>query len=682
MIVKLRMVMALIGLVCLAASSLWAQPGATPAAKQPDQRASAYFNFAMGHMYASLAANYGYRTDYVDKAIAHYRAALEADPGASFVSEELTDLYMQAGKLRDAVTEAEEILKRNPENLDARRTLGRIYARLIGDQQQNRINEQMLKKAIEQYEIVVGKDPKDTDSWLMLGRLYKVAQDSVNAERAYKKALELDSDNEFALSGLALVYTDLGDTGAALEMWRKLAERDPRPQHLRALAGAYEQTHDYKSAVATLRRALEMAPRDSELKASLAEGLLLTDQLDEALKLYEEMAAAEPSNPRILVRISQVYRQRRDLGKARAAQERARALDPDNLETRYNDVELLGAEGKPAEAIVKLKEILAAMARRSPGTEEGDRRAMLQERLGILYRAAEQYNEAVEAFRAVAALDADAGAKVSAQIVETLRQAREFDRALREAETGYQKYPGDRTLRMVRASLLADLGRTDEAAAATRQLLNGRNDRETYLALAQIYERGKRFREQAEALDAAEKLSEAPDDREAVYFLRGAMLERMKNLEASEREFRKVLAINPQNAGALNYLGYMLADRNLRLQEAHGLIVKALEIDPNNGAYLDSLGWACFRMGKLEDAETYLRRALERMGRDPIVHDHLGDVYLEMGRLKDAIAQWEVSLREWERTSKAENDPVEIAKVQKKLESARVRLAREAGAHK
>ncbi len=646
-------------------------------AKPQDQKASAYFNYAMGHMYAELAGAYGYRSDYVSRAIEHYRAALEADPGASFVSEELTDLYMQSGKLRDAVTEAEDILKRNPDNLEARRMLGRIYARLIGDQQTNRIDDRMVKKAIEQYEKITQKDPQDADSWLMLGRLYKLSQDSVSAEKAYKKALELDPDNAFALSGLAKVYSDLGDTKTALELWRRLTDKDPSAQHLRLLAEAYEQSHDYKSAAETLRRALEAAPRDPELKANLADDLFLSDQTEEALKLYGELAQADPKNPRIQVRISQLYRQKRDFAKAHAAQDAALALDPDNLETLYNGVKLLEAEGKLPEAIAKLREMLDTTAKKAYGPGEIGSRAGLLEQLGVLFRMNEQFPEAVETFQKIVALDPDGGGKASAQTIETYRQAKDFNRALTEADAAAKKYPNDRTLKAVRASLLADVGRTDEAVAVTKQLLDGKNDRETYLSLAQIYDKGKRFKDEADALNAAEKLSSSNDDRETVYFLRGAMYEKMKNLEASEVEFRKVLQINPENASALNYLGYMFADRNVRLEEAHRMIARALELEPNNGAYLDSLGWVNYRMGKLDEAEANLRQALARTSRDPTVHDHLGDVLMQKGQVKDAISQWELSLNEWQTTAKSDVDPQEIAKVQKKLEGARMRLAKE-----
>ena len=151
----------------------------------------------------------------------------------------------------------------------------------------------------------------------------------------------------------------------------------------------------------------------------------------------------------------------------------------------------------------------------------------------------------------------------------------------------------------------------------------------------------------------------------------------MKKYSAAEAEFRKVIEIDPQNAGALNYLGYMLADRGERLDEARELIGKALEIDPDNGAYLDSMGWVDFRLNNLDEAVRNLRLSIEKINGDATVFDHLGDVYLKQGKVKDAIAQWQLSLTEWEKSSKSEVDPEEVAKVTRKLEGARVRLARE-----
>ena len=137
--------------------------------------------------------------------------------------------------------------------------------------------------------------------------------------------------------------------------------------------------------------------------------------------------------------------------------------------------------------------------------------------------------------------------------------------------------------------------------------------------------------------------------------------------------------MNPESAAAANYLGYMLADRNTRLNEALELIQKAVSAEPNNGAYLDSLGWVFYRLNRLDEAAEQLRRSLERGSRDPTVHDHLGDVYSSQNKLKDAISQWDKALREWHSNAPSDVDQVEVAKIQKKLEGAKVRLAKESG---
>src|SRR5579871_6265739 len=247
----------------LASLSFGQTTTATPSS--PD-KAAAYYNFSMGHLYAEIAGVYGNRSEYVAKAIDHYKQALKLDPGANFLFEELTDLYIQSGRLKDAVTEAEDILKHEPNNLDARRILGRIYTRMIGDTQAGKINEGMLHDAIEQYEKITAKDPKDLESWLILGRLYRTASNSVEAEKAYTQALALDSGNEDALTGLAIVYSDVGDTRKAIEKLQAVTKKDPNPRTLTALASSYEQLHDYKSAAEVLRKALELDPENARVK--------------------------------------------------------------------------------------------------------------------------------------------------------------------------------------------------------------------------------------------------------------------------------------------------------------------------------------------------------------------------------------------------------------------------------
>jgi tetratricopeptide (TPR) repeat protein len=663
---------------CSSMAVLLAIPlAAAPNSTSTEDRASAYYHFTLGHMYAELAGMFQNRTEYLSKAISNYKQAIKADPNAKFLSEELSELYLQAGKIREAVSEAEERLRQDPDDLEARRLLGRIYARMIGDVQERKINEQMLRQAIEQYDKITQKDSSDIDSWMMLGRLYRIARNSVVSEKAYKKVLELEPNNEDALTGLAMMYSDVGDTRGASEMLKRVTDRNPSPRTLNALATTYEQMREYPLAAEALRKALKIAPDNFELKRSLAQNLMLAGGTDESLQLFQELAKVDPKDVQVRLRLSQLYRQQRNFAKAREEGDKAQALDPDNVEIRYNQVNLLEAEGKYDEAIRAMTGILDSTSRKTYEAPERSNRIILLERLGLLYRAKDQYDKAIETFQQIAALDPDLGARSTAQVIETYRQAKNFTKAEEAANAAHEKYPNDRMVALMRASVLSDIGKVDQAAAELRKLLNGKDDRETYLALAQTYDRGKKYAEMAKALDRAEKLSDSNDDKEGVLFMRGAMFEKLKKFDLAEAEFRKVLALNPRNSSALNYLGYMFADRNVKLEEAHTLIHQALEFEPQNGAFLDSMGWVYFRMGKMDEAESYLLRALERVTHDPAIHDHLGDVYFKLGRLKDAISQWQFSLKAWEGGAPSEVDHGEVAKVQKKLDGAKVRLAKE-----
>ncbi|MDZ4799237.1 MAG: tetratricopeptide repeat protein [Bryobacteraceae bacterium] len=657
-----------------------AAPGkkAAPQAEKVD-KASAYYHFSLGHLYTELAGAYGNKGEYLNKAIENYRLAMREDPDASFLAEELSDLYVQSGRLREAVTEAEEALKANPKDLNSRRILGRIYTRMIGDSQQGKVDETMLKKAIEQYDIIAKAEPKDIEALLLLGRLQKVAQNSVESEKAYKLVLENDPNNEDALTGLAIVYADLGNTKESTDLLRRVAEKSPSLRTLTALASQYEQMRDYPMAAETLRRTLEVAPDNIDVRRAYAQNLMLADQLDEALKQFTAIAASDKKDWQSWLRVSQIYRQKRDFTKAAEAGQKAVEIESNNLEVRYNNVALLEAQGKQAEALAAMNVLLTGTTKRTYSAGERTNRIVLLERLAGMYRMADQWDKAVESYRQIGELEPNAAPRVAAQIADTWRLAKQYTKALDEASAAAKKFPDDRAVRSVRASILADTGKTDEAAAEAKKLFDGKSDRETWITLAQIYEKGKNFTEMRKAIDEADKLSTDKDDKESVAFMRGAMFEKMKDFDNAEKEFRKVLDMNPKNTSALNYLGYMLADRNVRLPEALTLIRQAVDIDPENGAYLDSLGWVYYRMNDLDQAERNLQRAIERFSKDPTVHDHLGDVYFKKGKLKDAIAQWQKSLTEWQNASASEADSTEMAKVQKKLEGARVRLARESG---
>ena len=672
----------------VAAAASFAQSASAPentkqadpsAAHKPD-KAAAYYHYALAHMYEEQVAVYG-RSDLATKAIEEYRAAIEADPGSEYLTSALAELYAKTGRIRDAVLEAQDILKRDPNNLEAHKLLGRIYLRSLGDMQSgNNGSASVLKLAIEQYEQIIKIEPDNVDDHLLLGRLYRMNNDLQKAEREFKLAVKLQPDSEEAVTTLAYLYNEEGDATRAVQVLSSVPDAGRSAKMYSALGYTYEQQKQYKQAIDAYRRAIELDRDNLDAIRGLAENLMNDGQADAALEQYKIIADANPEDAQTYLHMAEIYRKSGKFDLALENLKKAESMVQDSIEVPYNMAAVYQAQGRFDEAAQTLSDLLKKTEKSDNGYTQSERnnRAVFLERLGTVYRDQDKYNEAIEAFRKMIALGDDNAVRGYQQIIDTYREAKQWQQATMVAKEATQKLPNDRGLQMVYAAQLADTGAPDKALAEVQSMLTGKgDDRDVYITLAQMNTRLKRWDDAQKALDKAEQLSTKPDDKEYVYFLRGSSFERQKKYEQAEEMFRKVLASDPQNAMTLNYLGYMLADRNMKLEEALGLVKKAVELEPSNGAYMDSLGWVYFRMGKYDQAEQELVKASQRIGTDPTVHDHLGDVYQKTGRLKQAVAHWERAVAEWNKTVAPEIDTDSFASVQKKLESAKVRLARE-----
>jgi tetratricopeptide (TPR) repeat protein len=658
--------------------------------KTPD-RAAAYYHFALAHMYEEQVATYG-RSELATKAIEEYRAAIDADPTSAYLTSGLAELYAKTGRIRDAVVEAQDIIKHNPNNLEARRLLGRIYLRSLGDMQAGSGSESVLKLAIDQYEQIIRLQPDGMDDHLLLGRLYRLNNDLQKAENEFKTAVKLQPGSEEAVTTLAYLYNELGDTARATQVLSSVPNAERSAKLYSALGYTYEQQKQYKNAVEAYRHAIELDRDNLDAIRGLAQNLLNDGQADAALEQYKVIADANPEDAQTYVRIAEIYRKQGKFDVALDNLKKAESMVQDSVEVPYNIAAIYQAQGRYDEAIPIMRDLLKKSEKPDGKYSNGEKsnRAVFLERLGTIYRDQGNNQAANETFRQIVALGGDENIERGyQQIIDTWREAKEWQKATDAAKEAVQKLPGSRDLKLVLASQQADMGEADKALKDVRAMLKGdansnsnpnSDDRQVYIALAQMNTRLRRFSDAEQALDKAEQLSSKADDKEYVWFLRGSTFEREKRYAEAEEQFKKVVASDPEHASALNYLGYMLADQNTKLEEALGYIKRAVDLDPANGAYLDSLGWAYFRLGKYELAEDNLLKASQKINTDPTVHDHLGDLYQKTGRLKLAATNWERALIEWNRTIAAEVDPADQTRVQKKLDSAKMKLAREEGA--
>ncbi len=658
-------------------------PGdASQSAPRKVDKAAAYYHFTMAHMYEEEMAAYG-RSDLVTKAIEEYRLAIEADPTSEYLSSGLAEIYARTGRIKDAVSEAQDILKRDPQNLEAHRLLGHIYLRSLGEIQggSGSASDNVLKLAIEQYEQIIKLDPSSVDDHIMLGRLYHADSQLRKAEEEEKTAAKLAPDSEEAVTALAMLYNEEGNAQKAAETLASVPEGTRSAKLYAVLGETYSQQKDYKKAIGAYQHAIALDRDNLDAIRGLADSLQNDGQTEKALQQYKIIADANPEDARTYIRIAEIYRKQGKLDLALQNLKKAGSMVQDSDQISYDTASVYQAQGRYDEAAQELQTLLkrTEKADNKYSQEEQENRAVFLERLGTVYRDNGNQAQAIETLQKMLALGGDAAKRGYQQIIDTYREAKQWQKATDAAKEATLKLPKDRDLKMVYAGQLADSGQTEAALQQVKSFLKGTpDDREVYINLATMYSRLKRWSEAEAALDKADELSTKPEDKEAITFLRASGYERQKKYDLAEDLFRKMLDSDPENGGVLNYLGYMLADRGVKLDEALGMIKKAVEMEPANGAYLDSLGWAYFKLGKYDLAEDSLIKASQHvMGADPTVQEHLGDLYQKTGRLKLAASHWERAVNEWNKTVAPEVDQDALARAQKKLETAKVRLARE-----
>ena len=650
-----------------------------PATTTPD-RASSYYHYGLARLYEDMAVNAG-RSDYATQAVEQYKLALDADPNSRLLQDGLADLYFKIGRIREAVTAAQDQVAKNPDDVEAHSLLGKVYLRSLGDMQTQQ-SGQMLQLAIAEYEKLAQLKPDDVETHLLLGQLYGLNHDSAKAEAQFKLAQGIDANSEEVALNMARLYSEQGDPKRAAEVLNAIPVDDRSPRIEFALGASYEQLKQNKDAIAAYHRALDLEPDNLDTERGLANALLADGQLDEALKVLTGIVAAEPQDAQSQVHISEIQRRQGHYDDALKTLEKAKPLAPDSLELTYNEALIYDSLGRYDDAIGVLTKLVADTERTDGKYSDGEKtnRSIFLDRLAIIYREQNKTAEAVAIYKQLIALGGEYVKSGYSGQIDAYRDAHQWKDATAVAAQVAKAMPNDHAIQLMYAGQLTDTGQVDQGIALAKAQLAATmgtpDERDSHLALATIYTRLKRWPEASAELNSADALATKPDEKLYVYFLRGSFYDRQKMYDEAEAQFRKALAIDPQNPTVLNYLGYMLADRGVRLPEALILIRKAVDLDPQNYAFLDSLGWVYFKSGQYALAEENLRKANERSNSDPTVHDHLGEVYEKTGNLKMAVAQWERSMTEYASSLPADADPADVAKVQHKLENARVKLAK------
>ncbi|MXX75144.1 MAG: tetratricopeptide repeat protein [Holophagales bacterium] len=665
---------AAVTLLCLGAQPARAQEAAAaPAGSGP-------FLFTAARLMAA-------EPDRVEEALGLFERAVAADPDAPFLRIGLAEFLTEKLRRFDEAAEHTAVAYRlAPDDVDVLRAHARVLVSLPGGSD-GQLGE-VLDQALEALERLRRLAPSDIEGMMLLYRIrerleeyeeaasvleelvsyhnghrqlqgllvdaFRRAGREDRAEEVRNEMLRLDGISLEARMELAHRESQRGNHTEAIELLEGAVAEQPESIPVRgALAEEYfrrgvargrtpqQRAGDLAEALDRLR-ALPRAARANP-SARLLEARILaeSDQTPEAIELFEDLRRESRDDPRIVRELVPLLMREGEWGRIRdigqTLVDRADRSTAEGAQSSDLGLSLLVEALRQLGEVDRALEVLAAEEKRAGESAE------------LVLSQAELLAEAGRKRRAMALLRRDVVAN---------------DRLLRENDDGEPALPA----LVKKARLYFDLGADRLALRIYEDLVANGEVRRLMLVAESCREQGRFSESISFLLRALARIDAGAETgldvekntlRAALRFQLGEAYERSRRYDEAADQFQAVLALQPENSHAMNYLGYMWADNGENLEQALELIRRAVDLDPNNGAFVDSLGWALFRLGEFEQARRHLERANQLVPRDSTILEHLGDVYVALGDPQRAREAYEQAL--------AINDEENVESVRRKL---------------
>ena len=453
---------------------------------------------------------------------------------------------------------------------------------------------QMLALASDRWAML---DPTSLDARELAAGSRLREGDYAGAEFQLARILELTADNqELGWQVVISLLAPVEDRARANKIMDRLLGEFDGESNVSALFARSRLAAsfgDVEEAFAIVEQAIKHAPERSDLLAW--SGRLAVNLGDERLALsrYQQAWEASPENERIAMSYAELLKRNNNLT---AAQEVLAEL-PDTPDMRF-------------------ARIIFALDGGDRGNAE------------LLYAGfpSAQYEDSSEtAFQAAQ----------SAELLDYRREAIDW----------YAKVNGEKSTRAImrQAFLLAGLGDIEDSRNLLMELrINGDAEvrSQSFQVEAQILQESGNTDKAFQVLN--DGLESLPEDI-ALRYARALIAVGLGELELAESDLRRIISIQPNNAAAINALGYTLADLTERYDEAEELILLAYELQPEDASIIDSMGWISYRLGRLAEAEAYMREAWKIM-RNAEVAAHLGEVLWARGQKDEARSTWQLGL--------------------------------------
>lgn len=472
------------------------------------------------------------------------------------------------GKFEEAAPILEKALAASPENPFVNFQLTEVYLRLSE-----------FEKAERTGKLAVEKDPQNIDYRATLGGVYASMKRYREAKEQYRKILELEPENPKAPLLLGILEAESGQLSEGVKILSKAI--DDNSDNFMAYfyrAKIFIEMDDTKRAKNDLDKCLTLRP--SFVEAGTALGLLheRLGEVDDAIKVYLRIQG----NGRFNKRLAQLYLQKNEFEKALNQLLEYEQVEPDDYTARVK-IALIYFEMKNHErALERFQTIL----KEQPDADN------VRFYLGAVHEELKQYEKAIAEFKKVT------------------KESTFFREAM--LHIGF---------------IMKDMGDHKAGIEFAKKLVANSPD------IVEFYDMQASFHEQLKEYSKAlavitRGLQRFKNDEKLLYF-EGALLDKQGNRDKAIANMKQILEMNPNNAHALNFLGYTYAEMGTRLDEAEALVKRALELRPEDGYIEDSLGWVYFKQGKIDEALVHLKKAEKLQPEEAIIQEHLGDVAMK-----------------------------------------------------
>ena len=590
---------------------------------------------AQGDLAASrktfLAARAAVADGRYQDALGLYRKVLEQVPDDAVVRFEYAQLLRDLNVPAEAEKQAREAVRLDPSLAEAQRLLGNLE--LAASEK----DPSRLASAIEHLSAARRLAPSD------IGTAVSLARALLAADRAAEAATVLDELPELGNQPMiqrltAEAKAKSGRLKEAETIYRALYEADPGDREIAAaLIDLYEDQDrlDVRSRCsARSSTATPPTPRSPNASCSTSRG---RDASPRPRAAARDLVAKRPENRGGQRLLATVLFERGSTEEGEKILRTMIEADPDDAQARRSLAAELTRERRFDEARA-MYEQMARRAGEDPRTGEAKTAAEIE--LGFIAYLQKDWAAARRILDPLALQNGVVHPRAARILLATDRDGEFWAEGLERARAFAAADPKDSDWAATAAEFEYRTG-AEKAAVARLDALAATGELESMMAAADAYARLKKF-------DAAVRVARAatekfPESSEALFRL-GSSLERAGTSGEAETVFLKLLEERPNDAATQNYLGYMWADRGVQLERAREMLEKAVSREPRNAAYLDSLGWAYFRLGRMDAAERNLREAERREPTDPTIVEHLGDLEMKQGDIESAIRNWEKAL--------------------------------------